>query len=262
MFKEILTNELKYPLPEFGGKRELQDYRCRIYSQNGEEGILCEIFKRIEEDIRFFVEFGAGDGLCGSNSALFRKKMNWDGLLLEANEKMVEKAQKDGCENIHLEFITSDNINDIFNKYKVPSKFSFLSIDIDGNDIYILEALDTSKYSPNVIIVEFNPGLPNKFPIRVVECEKFPSIGDEPVGYFGANLVDFYEVAENKGYQFVTTVAWNAIFVKNELFDKLNIPKQTKDQIIYHCYGEGFDYWSKIIHKYNFNWLVRNENNS
>lgn len=253
----IYTREILFPPLVFGGKKELQDYRSRLLSQNGEEGVLLEILKRINNENEFCVEFGAGNGMLGSNSALFRLQYNWDYLLFEIDDDLIEQAKSFECEKIYKEYITPENINEIFEKYKVPNNFGFLSIDIDGDDIYVLEALDVEKYSPNIILIEFNPALPNQFPIRVMRGKKSFDNAGEPNGYFGANLIDYYEIMEKKGYKFVTTVAWNAFFIKKELFEKLNIPEQTKDMLPYHTYGEGCEYWLQILSKDNFLWVKR-----
>ena len=78
-------------------------------SQNGEDGILKYIFDTIGVQNKYYVEFGAGDGIWCSNTYYFRNKEMWNGLLLEGNIESVNKGSKNI--NLHHEHITPDNIN-------------------------------------------------------------------------------------------------------------------------------------------------------
>jgi hypothetical protein len=196
-------------------------------SENGEDGVLDYIFKKIGTFNKYYVEFGAWDGKAGSNSHYFREKLNWNGLLMEGDIKKVlsiDKTERDII-NLQHEWITYDNINDLFIKYNVPYKFDLLSIDIDSYDYYVWKFLN---YEPNVVIVETHPGLPNDVPLGIIK-EKSSIIS---MGYFGANLLAFYKLAKKKGYMFITTVRWNAIFVKKELFNKLEMEEISENECI------------------------------
>lgn len=235
---------------------ELEKYSRDVFSQNGEDGILEEICKRVKIKNNFFVEFGGWDAEKFSNSANLRINKSWGGILFEGDQDKVKQARKEV--KIYNEFVTSKNVNDLFEKYNVPSSFGLLSIDIDGDDPYVLESLDTNKFSPDIIIIEFNPGLPNHIPIRIIEQGLNQTAQNVSNGYFSANINSIYEIAKLKNYEFVTTVSWNLIFIKEELFDQLNIERKTKDIILEkHINGNGTKPWLKAIQNNDFQWVIK-----
>ena len=110
----------------------LENFEKSIYSQNGEDGIidyLSDNFKKIN----YFVEIGVSEF---EGNCLNLKEKNIPGLFLDygSNISWIKK-----------EFITKNNILQMFEKYSTPSKFEFLSIDIDYNTYYILESIIKSK---------------------------------------------------------------------------------------------------------------------
>jgi len=89
--------------------------------------------------------------------------------------------------------VTEDNINELFKKYNVPEIFDILSIDIDSYDYYTWRGL--TEFYPNIVIIEYNPGLPNNIPLIV---DKYMKTNHGDRGYFGANLLAYYLLAEEK----------------------------------------------------------------
>ena len=176
------------------------------YSQNGESPILEALFEKIGTIGNYAVEFGAADGFYLSNIRHFLDK-GWTGLQMDfkANEAAGVKS----------EFIKRDNINELFDKYKVPKKFDLLSIDIDGNDWHIWNEITKCA---NVVIIEYN----SNFPIgkrAVLEYDE-NCIFDGSYGY-GASFSSMVSLAEKKGYYLYQEVAYcNLIFVRNELMGK------------------------------------------
>lgn len=237
--------------------KPFHEYFKTVLSQYGEDGILEEILERINCTNNYYVEFGAGDGRTISNTAYLRENKNWTGLLLEGDKNLVDSVDNNSI-NLHNEMIFSDNINDLFDKYRVPKNFGLLSIDIDGDDAYVLDALDFNRFSPDALIIEFNPGLPNHRGIKIKEQKNNLSNGDfHKRGYVGANICELYNIAQKKGYEFVTSISVNLIFVKKELFGLLNIPKLSKSEIMsIHSYGNNHDIWKKDIFNYNDDWVV------
>lgn len=127
----------------------LRLYEKRLISQNGEDGVLQKIFDVIGTTNKYYVEFGAGKGHYGSNTKYFREKFGWTGLLLEGS------CTPNATINLHRAFITAENICDLFRQHNVPQEFDLISIDIDGNDFYVWNAL-SQYYKPRVVIIESN----------------------------------------------------------------------------------------------------------
>ena len=218
-------------------------HKKRVFCQNGEDGIIEYIFKVVSPMNKYYVEFGGWDGVHLSNTANLRINNGWNGLLLEGNKDKVLSMKNRKEINLHNEFVTSDNINSLFQKYNVPKDFDLLSIDIDSNDYYIWKAL--TEFRPTLVVVETNPGINNKLPLSVIENKanifnKNGSTGN----YFGANLHAFYKLANKKGYKLLTVNRWNAFFITNEKFKLFDINSITKDEMLTkYCISE--KYWVK-----------------
>lgn len=173
------------------------------YSQYGESKILHEIFEKIGTINKYVVEFGAWDGYHLSNARFFID-MGWDSLLMDGL-----KEPKNG---VFTEFITMENINNIFEKYSVPEKFDLLSIDIDGNDYWVWKTL---SYEPNVVIIEYNSNFNNdeSFVLKYNPNHNFSESG----GYYSASIKALVDLAKEKGYFLCKEVSFtNLIFIKNE----------------------------------------------
>ena len=194
------------------------------YSQHGEDVVLEYIFSKIGDESKYYIEFGGGDGKWLSNTHYFRTKLGWKGLLLEGNKGVVDKTTDREEINLYHEFVTSDNINTLFNKYNIPDNLDLLSIDIDSTDFHIWNALN---YYPKVVIIETNTGFPNNIPITVPDSQSsyFNC-------YFGVNGLGALRLAKAKGYEYVTSINQNMIFVKKELYNKLEQPIYNEEQII------------------------------
>ena len=186
---------------------DLNRYDKSLYSQNGEDGILQKIFQVITPSSRFCVEFGAYDGVTGSNTYLLRLQ-GWNCLLLDRMFEMPEHR-------LFKAFITAENINELFDKYKVPRSLDLVSIDIDYNDFYIWQALD-KKYKPSVVVIEYNAThLPNED--KVVKYRPFFS-GDGS-NYFGSSILALYNLGRSKGYSLVYAdqQGVNLFFIRDDL---------------------------------------------
>lgn len=200
-------------------------YKKNVYCQLGEDGIIERIFDVIGTTNRYYVEFGGWDGLHLSNTANLRINHGWTGLLLEGDGQRVMSTSNREELNLRHEWVTKDNINQLFDKYNVPQTFDFLSVDIDGDDYYVWKGL---TYKPRVVVIETNPGISNDFPLTIQEGKSNVHNNN----YFGANLHAFLDLANVKGYTFLTIDEYNVFFVLNEEFEKFNIEKKTKEEIL------------------------------
>lgn len=164
------------------------------YSQNGEWGILREVFRRLKIKKGVSCEFGAADGSFCSNT---RNLINqgWSGYLIEADQAGYLIMKNDTSLNaivIHS-MVTPENVNQI-----VPLNTNLLSIDVDGSDYEIWEA---HTGAPDVVVIEINSG-------------KNP---DEDFYHprFGANFSIMNKLAENKNY-FLLCHTGNCIYVHSK----------------------------------------------
>ncbi len=182
---------------------DLRSYERRVHSQGGEDGALERIFECIGTSNEYFVEFGAWDGRHLSNTAHLRLDCGWSGLLMDGAPERVG-------EGVHQEFVTAENVNALFDHYRVPERFDLLSIDIDGNEYWIWKAL--RDYRARVVIIEYNVF----FGIRVSKTMPYDPdhVWDKSM-FHGASLAALRKLGREKGYSLVHTDSYspNAIFV-------------------------------------------------
>lgn len=221
-------------------------FESKIFSQNGEDGIILEIFNRIGvvNGKGYAVEFGIEDGSECCTRNLF-VNYDWNGLLIEGNQSSVYKAQllyKNLPKvKIICKFIEADNILSIFEEYEVPHSIDLLVIDIDGNDFWILRKI-LSFYKPRAMVIEYN----GKFiPPKEWIMPYDPKHCWDGSAYFGASLQSLAKLAQSENYCLIgcESRGVNAFFVQNELADKFtDYDKSACYHYIPPSYGSGFGY--------------------
>jgi len=180
--------------------RSLQLYATNIFSQSGEDGVLARIFECIGATSYFCVEFGARDGQWLSNTKIFRDA-GWSSLLMDCN----------AGPGVQKVFITAENVNFWFKRHGVPREIDLLSIDIDGNDLWIWKAL---KWKARVVVIEHNP----RWPVSESKTIAYnPDHVFDNTQYHGASLAALAKVGREKGMEMVWHGNINAIFVQRDL---------------------------------------------
>jgi hypothetical protein len=199
----------------------LTDAEFRVFSQWGEDGIIQYLISRVPIENNSFIEFGVED-YRESNTRFLLIRDNWSGLVIDGSAKNVEKIKKDDLYwrydlTALCAFITRDNINELIRK-RFHGDIGILSIDVDGNDYWIWEAIDV--VSPRIVICEYN---------SIFGVKKAVSVPYNPAFYrteahfsnlyFGASLPALCNLASRKGYVFVgcTKAGNDAFFVRNDV---------------------------------------------
>jgi hypothetical protein len=195
---------------------DLRGYEARVRSQNGEDGILRELFRRIGTTNRFLVEFGVGSGE-ECNGRHLVEDQGWSALFLEVDPEdfaALEARWKEfpNVRCVQAE-VTSTNIEELLGRYDVPIDLDLLGIDIDGNDYWVWKAVQ--HWKPRVVVIEYNAFHPP--PERWVMTEN-PEHRWDHTDYFGASLTSLQALAGDKGYQLVGTDSFgvNSFFVRND----------------------------------------------
>lgn len=197
----------------------LLEYARDEFSQQGEDGIIEKILEIIPEHDNWCVEFGAWDGLHLTNTRYLIESRGYAGVLIEANPEKYRDLQRnyDRKSQVHtinqfVGFEKHDNLDHLLSSTPIPQEFDLLSIDIDGNDFHVWDAM--SKYRPKVVVIEFNPTIPT--PVRFVQT------ADSSVSH-GASLLSLVELGKQKGYELVSVLPWNAFFVRKEYYPLFEI---------------------------------------
>ncbi len=203
--------------PRYGDSRRLLRYQARISSQNGEDGIIHEIFRRIGVTTKTFVEIGVGDGI--QNNTSFLLSQGWTGHWIDGSSEFRKALEskpelpRDAVRSL-VTFVTAENVVAHFEKLDVPAEFDLLSIDIDQNTYYVWESL--GNYRPRVVVIEYNSALPADVDWQVAYRAQRTWDGTQN---FGASLKALEILGVRLGYSLVgcDPLGINAFFVRDDL---------------------------------------------
>jgi hypothetical protein len=218
-----LRNEMEtmQRLPKYGNPLSLVPHGRKMFSQNDEDGIIIEIFRRIGTTNKTFIEFGCGDGIENNSYALLFQ--DWNGLWIDGSPKNISKIRKglpktmaSGQLKVVESFITKDNINELISAHISDKEIDLLSVDIDGNDYFVWDAI--TCVSPRVLIMEYNA----KFAPPVRYCMDYdPKHMWDYTDHGGVSLKFIEEKAAAKSYSLVgcSLSGANAFFIRNDLLE-------------------------------------------
>lgn len=197
----------------------LLQHRHNVYSQSGEDGVIGKCLELLPARDHWCVEFGAWDGLHLSNTANLIVNGGYSAVLIEGDASKFEALRRNFADNKAVVAMNrfvglreDDGLDSILRQTPIPADFDFLSIDIDGNDYHVWQA--TAKYRPKLVCIEFNPTIPTE--VGFVQ-ERNPNIKH------GSSLKALAELADGKGYELISVLSWNAIFVRRELFPSFGV---------------------------------------
>lgn len=214
-YQELLRQ--KAPLPKF------DEVEFRTFSQNGEDGILLYLFSLLGTTNKKIVDIGCGNGIV-SNSANLIINHGWTALLLDGNEDSIRLGREfySKCPDTAIwpptlvqSWITKDNINSLLSSYLDTGDIDLLSIDIDGIDYWIWQAIDWIE--PRVVVLEYMDVWGPDISVTVPYQENFAGKYDEfGLYYGGASLSAFVKLGKKKGYRLVgcQRYGFNAFFVR------------------------------------------------
>jgi hypothetical protein len=196
------------------------------FSQNGEDGILDVLRRNLRSGNRYFIEIGAADGI-DNNTAWLVVAEKYNGLMIEGNPRLVERAMRTTvgysvgteCRNM---FVTRENAKRLraVALYHDPDVFS---LDIDGNDYYIAQAILDAGLRPKIFVVEYNSvyGPEKSMTIRYQDDFVFTKAHPTQL-YYGVSIAGWRKFFQSSGYRFVTVDrnGVNAFFVDPKSFEE------------------------------------------
>jgi len=94
---------------------DLRPHERKVFSQNGEDGILEKIFESVYEDMRYlyYVELGCGNGT-ECNTRYLKEHHHWHGLLVDAEHE---------TNTVRKEMVTMENVVGVLQKYGVHNPY-------------------------------------------------------------------------------------------------------------------------------------------
>ena len=188
----------------------------RVQSQNGEDGVLAEIFSRIGTESKIFVEFGIQNGSEG-NCVFLADWCGWSGLFIEADLEQFKALNLKYSQNPKIQtfknFVTSQNINELLLIAGMPQEIDLISIDVDGDDFWIWNAINT--VTPRVVVIEMNGSI-SPGDVIIQPPHNPPWNGTSA---YGASVAALAMLGEHLNYSLVHTemAGVNAFFVRNDL---------------------------------------------
>jgi len=201
--------------------RSLCDAEFRVSSQWGEDGIIEWLVHQLGNIPESFVEFGV-ENYRESNTRFLLQHRNWRGLVIDGSDAHVDFIRRDGISWRHdltaiASFITRENINSIISGAGFSGELGILSVDIDGVDYWVWEAIDCVK--PHIIIVEYNSAFGDVLPLTVPYAPDFVRMRAHHSNlYYGVSIRAAEHLAAKRGYTLVGTnrMGSNAFFVRND----------------------------------------------
>ncbi len=211
---------------------DINNIEVKVFSQNGEDGIIDYLISMLGLKEKNFVEIGVGN-YRESNTRFLYQKYHPKGLIVDYIDDMEKKVKPflnfwKGDLRISNELINSENIVEILNQ-NCNYKIDIFSLDIDSIDYWIIK-----KLKPNIskiFIAEYNHVFGPELEVTV------PNIaGFERNKYhysnlcYGMSLKALINLMDEKEYYFIGTNSQknNAFFIskdykKEKFFENIKI---------------------------------------
>lgn len=216
----------------------------------------AQILKQLIADLlppdhhRTAVDIGAGDGIRWSNTYdLFSE--GWRGVGVEGDSRKVIKLARayryypnvSACRAR----VTPHTIAPLLRAYEIEKNFSVLSLDIDGNDYWVLRAI-LSEFRPCLIVTEINEKIPP--PVRFIV--KYNPNFELRHHFFGYSIASLADLCDEFGYRIVSLEYNNAFLATNELPGAKGVDAET-------AYRQGYrdrpDRKEKFATNFDMDWI-------
>lgn len=200
----------------------LNQYEYSLLSQNGEDGIIRYLFDTTGFESRWFVEFGFGAHQCNSLRLMLHE--GFRGVLLDGSHENCRffdiAARRFGIDGVRAvqAFLNRENLNETISGQGVPAGIDFLSLDVDGNDYWLWQALTCT--SARIACIEYNAGMGRDLSWSVPYDAQFERFAKHPSGFFhGASLKALEKLGTQKGYRLVgcDSTGTNAFFLREDV---------------------------------------------
>ena len=222
----------------------------RVFSQADEDGILLFLLAATGASSHRFVDIGAGDCVTGSNCANLAFNLGFHGVFVDADEARIAAGRR--LYESHPDtstyppravraVVTPANVDDVIREARLDGEIDVLSIDVDGNDYWIWEAITSA--TPAIVVIETH----TEYRLHDVlapyhEPGTPPPREGEP---FGASPAAMNRLARRLGYRLVggSRFGFNAFFVRSEFAPA--VPTVGVEELLRHDWGKEPNPWSE-----------------
>lgn len=224
----------------------------KVYSQWGEDGIIDHLVQRIDIRSRSFVEFGV-ENYTEANTLFLLKHRNWRGLVIDGSPQHIDSIRRGAVLWRHdlmadCSFITTDNINDIIRRNGLAGELGLLSVDIDGNDYWVWQAIDCVQ--PQIVVAEYNSLFgPRALVSTPYRADFQRTVADPSNMYYGASIAALDHLARSRGYTLVAgnSAGNNVFFVRNDSLGSL-VPQTLEQAYVQAAFREARDAEGDVLH--------------
>jgi hypothetical protein len=223
------------PLPRLG------DLGFKVYSQIDEDGILLALFAIVGSPHKTCVEICAGDGVeCNTSNLILNH--GWHGLLVDGNAELVARGREFYGHSPQTycyppvfahAWVKRDSVNQLLTENGFSGDVDLLSLDMDGVDYWIWEAI--TAITPRVVVLEYQDNLGPDRSWTVPYADDFngyriASRNGLP-NFSGASLTAFVKLARRKGYRLVAInrLGYNAFFLRQGLAENVIPTLEVRD---------------------------------
>ena len=209
--------------------KNLWDAEVKVYSQWGEDGILDYICEKIGLAKPRVIEIGSGN-FTECNSRFLAENRSASVFAVDGREDLIPSIESNSLRwKSHIfgyrTWVTPENVNEILEKARQAiGSPDIFSLDLDGNDYWILQAANLDSVS--VVVVEYNPLFGHNMAVTVARDDSFDRTSKHYSWlYYGASLKAFVDLLRTKDFEFVGTnrVGNNAFFVKKDLRNQFSL---------------------------------------
>ena len=241
----VLQGRILSELNRVKKSKNIQDYEFKVFSQNGEDGIIQFLVNNLNISNKTFVEFGV-ETYIEANTKFLLLNNGWSGLIIDGNKDAMNSIS---MSDLHWKydlksvgaFISKDNINEIIESNGIQGEIGLLSVDIDGNDYWIFENIRC--ISPQILIMEYNSIFGDTHKITVPYDENFVR-GNKHFShlYYGASIAALCDIASKKGYDLIGSNSFgnNLFFVRHDC-NKLGIKLSPREAYVKSNFKESRD---------------------
>jgi hypothetical protein len=217
----LLGKKMAWQVSALPPNTDFRSVGFKVFSQFDEDGIIQYLISKLPIEKKTFIEFGV-ETFEESNTRFLLLNDHWQGLVLDACAEDIRYIQQD---RIYWQYdlqtkctwITRENINTLLREPAFGEDVGLLSIDIDGNDYWIWEAIQSIR--PRIVIVEYN-SLFGLQPIAVPYKQDFQRTKAHHSNlYYGSSLGALQHLGEKKGYLLVgcNILGHNAFFIRKDI---------------------------------------------
>ena len=204
-----------------GPYANIHDSEIGVFSQWGDDGIIQYLVSLTEPLPDSFIEFGVED-YREANTRFLLLNNNWRGLVFDGSERNIAAIRSDyqywrhGLRAMQA-FVTRENIDELITTAGHGGEVGLLSIDIDGNDYWVWEAIKSIE--PVIVVVEYNSVFGPERALTVPYQADFSRNEAHSSNlFYGASLAALHHLGERKGHALVgcNSAGNNAYFVRRD----------------------------------------------